>query len=64
MLDEEGRKSLKEGIYMQTRKVTRDVISGVKGFKSIYLGTQPAAQNDTEEILKWGDGKCQKSSCA
>jgi hypothetical protein len=37
MLDEEGRKSLKEGIYMQTKKVTRDVISGVKGFKSIYL---------------------------
>jgi hypothetical protein len=30
----------------------------------IYLGTQPAAQKDTEEILKWGDGKCQKSLCA
>jgi hypothetical protein len=37
MLDEERRKSLKEGIYMQTKKVTRDVILGVKGFKSIYL---------------------------
>ncbi len=65
MLDEEGRKSLKEGIYMQTRKVTRDVISGVKGFKSIYLesvykllNTLPNPSPFQGEV-RWGIGmKC------